>query len=295
MAWWSPDSREINYLDGSSGELASVTSVGLDGTGPHPLYEGLPNFLSASDQYQVSWRSNTASVLRLADKVSWSLTMNAWPSISPGGQWLLWQYSDADNVPNFATPSAEVWIARLNGGVAQLLMKQPAGALYWLDDDRFLSATREDKPDTTDVYDLSIHTISTGQNDPLTKLKNLRGLSVAPGGKSIMYYTPFLDDPHEDGIYLLATKSDAVPVKMPFFGSWRWRDSNSIILIPFDPGQPMSFVLYDVNTSQNRPLTDPKQQPFEIANDDWSVSPDGRYILFWSAKDYALWSVSLTS
>jgi hypothetical protein len=80
---------------------------------------------------------------------------------------------------------------------------------------------------------------------------------------------------------------------MPFFGTWRWRDSTSVIYIPFTPGLPMSFVLYDIARQQTRPLTEPSVQPFEIANDDWEISPDGHAVVFWSATDYALWLTTL--
>ena len=36
-------------------------------------------------------------------------------------------------------------------------------------------------------------------------------------------------------------------------------------------------------------FTDPATQPFTIANGDWSVSPDGREILFQEARDGNLW------
>jgi hypothetical protein len=81
--------------------------------------------------------------------------------------------------------------------------------------------------------------------------------------------------------------------KLPIFGSYRWRDSTSFYFIPFVLGQPMQLHLYDLTTATSLPLTDPAQQSFRIANDDWSVSPDGGAILFWEGSDYTLRVLSL--
>jgi hypothetical protein len=41
------------------------------------------------------------------------------------------------------------------------------------------------------------------------------------------------------------------------------------------------------------PLTDPALTPFKIANDDWQVSPDGRFLSFVSALDHNIWLLKL--
>jgi Tol biopolymer transport system component len=203
---------------------------------------------------------------------------------------MLWQYSTADNVPNYSPPSSEIWIARPDGTEPTLLLQKQAGGFYWLDDDRILLVTREDK---TNISDLDIYTISTKSTARLIRVMNLRNMSIAPGGRSLMYYAPFQENPSNSGIYVLESTPGATPVKMPFFGSWRWRDSNSVFYIPFTPGKPMTFAVYDITTRQNRSLTDASAEPFEIANDDWQVAPDGRAIVFWSATDSALWLATL--
>ncbi len=290
LPWWSADSGSVRYLDSPSGQLAKVISVGLDGRLPEKIADAPPGLPSADGKYEVLWQNNSAAVTRLADDVTWTMTTGAWPTISPGSMWLLWQYSSADNVPNYAPPSSEVWIARLDGTEPTLLLQKQAGSVYWLDDNRILLVTRENK---TNIYDLDIFTISTKTTEPLLKVENLRNLSVAPGGHSLMYYAPFQDIPSTSGIYRVDTTSGAKPTRVPFFGTWRWRDSTSVIYIPFTPGLSMSLVLYDFARQQSRPLTDPSVQPFEIANDDWEVAPDGHAVVFWSAKDYALWLTTL--
>src|SRR5437763_17010107 len=94
-----------------------------------------------------------------------------------------------------------------------------------------------------------------------------------------MYYAPFQDNRAESGIYLLERTPGRTPRLLPFFGSWRWRDSHSIIYIPYEPGKPMSFVEHDVVGGQSRRLSDPAKHLFEITNDDCTISPHGRYMM----------------
>jgi hypothetical protein len=111
----------------------------------------------------------------------------------------------------------------------------------------------------------------------------------------VLFYLAFQSDANANGMYLLDTVEGTGPIKLSWFGTYRWRDSMSIIYVPFAPGQPFQFRLYDIITSEDRLLTEPAAQPFNIANDDWSVAPDGKHLLFWSADDFALWTVRLAT
>jgi hypothetical protein len=107
----------------------------------------------------------------------------------------------------------------------------------------------------------------------------------------------FQDRPEDSGMYNLDlpdTAPDARPVKLPFFGSWRWQSATRLLYIPYEPGKPMTLHLYDLDTGKDRALTDPAAQPFKVLNDDWSVAPDGSAVLYWDAGDRALWLITLT-
>jgi dipeptidyl aminopeptidase/acylaminoacyl peptidase len=119
---------------------------------------------------------------------------------------------------------------------------------------------------------------------------NLRGLSVAPGGERIMFYQAFQKDASANAIYVLNTQADAQPQKLAWFGGWRWRDVGSVYYIPFDPVNGVEVMhYYDLQTGEDRALTDPATTPFTIANGDWSVSPDGQRIAFQNAADGRIW------
>ena len=50
---------------------------------------------------------------------------------------------------------------------------------------------------------------------------------------------------------------------------------------------------YDTATGQSRPVTDPASARLQIANGDWRVSPDGRYVVYVNSEDRNLWLVEL--
>jgi hypothetical protein len=117
--------------------------------------------------------------------------------------------------------------------------------------------------------------------------ERLRGMTIAPGGSRIMFYLAYHDDPALNGTYALEMQPGALAQKLPFFGSWRWRDANGVYYLPFAPASPtQSLHFYDLTTGEDRILAD---SSFLVANGDWSVSPDGDQIVFWNANDLALW------
>jgi Tol biopolymer transport system component len=78
------------------------------------------------------------------------------------------------------------------------------------------------------------------------------------------------------------------PQKLPFFGSYRWRDSERLIYIPFDlDATEHNFYEYNVRTGQSHALF-PGGTNLIIANSDWRISPDGSKIAFVAGKDTAL-------
>lgn len=292
-AWWGADSQRVNFWNGVEGQRAAVYSVRLDGSSAgDPDSQGFKH-TSSDGGYQVHWDQGRVTVTRLTDGATWPINSNgAWPRFSPYSSRLLWQRIPADNIPGETPPLTELWVANPDGSDRRLIGTQSGGSVLWLDEDRLLFTRRE--PNSLTIT-LIAHTISTGEQRTLYSAPFLRGMYIAPGGQHLMFYLAFQTDPNVNGMYLLDTlRPDAVPVKLPFFGSYRWRDSFSVIYVPYLPGQPMHFRLYNIITGEDRALTSPQTQPVRIANDDWSLSPDGQTILFWNADDYALWTLRLT-
>ncbi len=297
---WSPDGSAVWYWDGPEGSPAAQFSLPISGDGePTPVQVSTapPSLYSADGAYSLRV-SNNRTVIRRPDGSTQEIaTGGAWPQFSPGGRYMLWHRHPADDIPGGIPPLTEIWLANADGTGRQLLGTQQGGSVYWLDDDRILLVEPVGR---TNRSVLSILTLSTRQKARLAELTSLRGLSVAPGGAILLFYLPFQPDPAASGVYGMVTQPGAGPVKLPFFSSYRWRDSKTILYLLYGAegrpelgAGPLSLALYDVTTGEQRRLTDPITMPFNIANDDWHVSPDGRHVVFWSADDSALWLISL--
>lgn len=295
LPWWSPDSRAVRYWDGQGGQLASMWEVGIDaepGTGGK-IADGPPSLLSNDGQWRVEIEQGRVTVVNVATGAQTPLaTGGAWPRHSPGSTRLLWHRHPADDIPGGIPPLTEIWIANADGTGRALLGTQQGGRVYWLDDERLLMV--EPVGRASNESTLSIYTLSSRRKEQLATFKNLRGLSIAPGGQVLLFYLPFQDDPNASGVYGMLAQPGAVPVRLPFFGSYRWRDSKSILYLLYAGGGQMALAQYDITTGEQRQLTDPATQPFSIVNDDWTVSPDGKKVVFWSGTDSAIYVIRLT-
>jgi hypothetical protein len=294
QAWWMPDGNTLRFWDGPEGQLANIFAVNVEtgvGSAPQLIGGNVYTRPSPDGRYEIGYDNGRVAVRRLADGQVWDIDTNgAYPRFSPGGIRLLWTRNLGDSVPGAPPPRSEIWIANVDGSARTLIRPQQGGSVAWLDDDRLMLSTREPNSRITTI---SIYTISTEQTVRLISADNMRGVSISPGGRHLLYYLAWQPNPETNGMYLLDTATGTSAIKLPFFGGYRWRDSISLVYIPYAPNAAMKFVLYDIITGQSRDLTDPAIQQFTIANDDWSISPDGRHIAFWSGTDYALYALKI--
>ncbi|MBX3086574.1 MAG: peptidoglycan DD-metalloendopeptidase family protein [Anaerolineae bacterium] len=284
-AWWAPDSQSIRYWDGPDGQPAQIFAQSINGGDPQ-VFDTSYQIRSADDRYKLVMTSGRVSIF-MPDGAEVPLsTGGAFPQFSPSIQRLLWHRYPADDIPGSTPPATEVWISGLDGSNRQLLKVQQGGSVYWLDEDRVLLSEPIGR---ANKFRLSLFTISTQTLETmLPEAGYMRALAVAPGGKYVLIYAPFQQDPTNSGMYLLQTVANTAAVRLPLFGSYRWRDSNSFFYLPYLPDQRTYVMLYDITTGQSTAVTDANKQPIRVTNDDWSVSPDGMSILYWDGSDYTL-------
>lgn len=284
-AWWNPtDPTRLYTIDGSANQRAAIYEWNAASGEPVSVTGQAPPPLTSPDGTHIITRENDSVVIRrTGDGAAWTVnTENELPSISTDNSRILWQITrDAVNVAQ-SEPQNELWIADINGGNANLIVAQPNTSARWLDDSRVLISVRNRQNTLLAVFDAG-----DGSSYVLGSWDRLRGLSIAPGGDSILFYLTYNDDPALDGIYHLPVEQGAAAQKLDWFGSWCWRDANSVYYLPFNGGQaPHTLWYYDLTTGENRQLV---EEPFLVANGDWSVSPDGQRIAFWNANDLTLW------
>jgi hypothetical protein len=281
--WWAPTSDAIYFLDAPlpDEEIAVVRRVDLS-TGISKVIQLAPPSIDSLDgRYQVQVRDGATTLLELGTNKRRPLpTRGAYPRFSPASTRLLWHIRPADDIPGEIPPLTEIWIAEVATGDARLVRLQQGGGVRWLDEDRLLvfeTALR------TQQVQLSVLTLSTGLVEPLVSLPTMRSLSVAPGGKLLMYYVMLQPEPTANGVFLIETKAGATPRRLPFFGGWRWRDSQNVLYLPFGV-RPMRLYSYNVLTGVDQPLGD-VDPVLDIAAGEWDVSVDGNKLWYVSSTD----------
>ncbi len=291
-AWWSPDGQSMRFWDGPDGQRAVTRIVSVAEGTPEQQDTGFYRLFSPDGQYQIQWEPSQSSlVVRGPNGAIYPIKSDgAWPRFSPGSSRLLWQHLYGDVVPGSSVPRGEIWVSNVDGSGRTLIATMQGSSVHWLDDNRILISQRVP---ATNVYKLSITSLADRSNVPLITATNLRSLTVAPGGGHVVYYLPYQTDASASGIYLLETRSGATPQKLPFFGGWNWRDSSTLLFIPFRPGQAMTLHAYDITSGADTDIAG-ANAGFQVANGDWSVSPDGRFVAYWKADQYAIWLLRLS-
>ncbi|HRE46778.1 MAG TPA: M23 family metallopeptidase [Aggregatilineales bacterium] len=291
-ARWTADSSAITFYDGVDGQLANLIAVNVTGdTTPRPIKDGRYRQTSPDGTLELVYITERTSMIRLADKQETPLaTGGAIPAFSPSGSRLLWQRFPADNIPGGIPPLTEVWISRSDGEGRTLLRTQNGGSVAWLDDERLLVIEPIER---TNRRTLNVFTLATKKMEAIITIRDLRSVQIAPGGAVLLFYAPFQDDANASGVYGIAARGGAPAVKLPFIGSYRWRDSETVLFLPYEGENQGVLMAFSVTTGIVRALTNPAVKRIRVLNDQWTVSPDGGRVVYWNADDSALWVITL--
>jgi Tol biopolymer transport system component len=226
---------------------------------------------------------------------SWTLdTGGNWPRFSPDGRRILWVATDREGP--YDERQSDVWLADLVGNNQHLLFTTFGGrTAEWLPDSNRILMIGRDQPGQEEQT-LFIYDVDRAQRTNLYTHKQLRGGDISPGGSWVIYFLAFADNPAENGLWVInTTDTTRRRLEVPNFGSYRWRDDETLFYIPFreTPEASMELWAVEVTTGQSERLTNPDTFFFSISNGDWEVSPDGRSVVFLNNADQNLWLISL--
>jgi Tol biopolymer transport system component len=226
---------------------------------------------------------------------SWTLdTGGNWPRFSPDGRRILWVATDREGP--YDERQSDVWLADLAGNNQHLLFTTFGGrTAEWLPDSNRVLMIGRDQPGHEEQT-LFIYDVDRAQRTNLYTHKQLRGGDISPGGSWVVYFLAFADNPTENGLWVInTTDTTRRRLEVPNFGSYRWRDDETLFYIPFreTPEASMELWAVEVTTGQSERLTNPDTFFFSISNGDWEVSPDGRSVVFLNNADQNLWLISL--
>jgi len=299
--FWSGDAARVQFIDKPNG-AASVGIYGVTVAQP----EAAPVLVSeriedslAVGQYRVETTERTTTIVRLADGERWAVPAAGRNVVFSADQArIAWTVSDDDLPPDQQVTA--VWVANVDGSDAKQVATLRRGGLSgWIGDSALLVNGRE-SADARDQV-LWALALTDGSLRELARAERLRSPLLSPSGRWVVYYTTFDADPARNGLWLAGTDAGAgAPVLLPreLFGSYQWRAcagcDETLLVIPFRP-EATFHELWEVEpaTLDARPLTDPAVTPFKIANGDWRVSPDGRYMAFVESADRNVWVLNL--
>ena len=293
---WSADGRSLLFIDrpdlnGATG-IWSVSPV-RPGEAPQLVTEDIARY-SDGMAYRFERSGDTTEVIRLADDQRWQLpTASGSILISPDGQRTAWQESPPDSVPS-ERRTARVWGLDLAGGEPREVATLPRGGLSgWLANDTLLLRGRDSlSADDEVLWALSL---ADGERREIARGTRLRGELPSPDGRWVAYYVTQQEDPAANGLWLAGVDGGA-PRRLDdaLFGAYAWRDTGRLLIVPLDASAPTHrLVELDAATLAVRELVDSAVTPFTIANGDWTVSPDGRYVAFVEQRDKAIWVLEL--
>jgi len=288
--YWSEDSTSVRFIDRPSAQAATgIWGVDLDqpDAGPQLVTDRLGVY--SPDGKLVAYpnrKTGTAIIERLADGETWEIdTQGSSVSFTPDSRSIMWAESD-DNAPRDSRLQT-LWMADVNGGNARTVFgARRTNVVTWLSDDELLMSQSFPRSTATRLFTLSL---ADGTQTDLMEMPRTRGTAFSPDKRYLVYYVSLETDAEENGIWLLDLQNPTqVPEKLPFFGTYRWRDNQNLAYIPFDPNATEhNFFEYNVVSGQTRNLF-PGGTGLTVANNDWRISPDGSKIALVAAKDTEL-------
>lgn len=293
--FWRADGQAVRFLDRPTDAMpAGYYEVALSVTEPALIGDLVTETLGywtlndrfylipAADGYTIVDNTNGASYR--TEGIG-----NNRPNLSPDGTRLGYQITDQNQDIPFNERFASLYTADLGGANPQLVLEGKGTSFSgWLSNDMWLLSVIN--PENPEERILSRYRLSDGATMELARGTRIQGTSASPDGQYIAYYVTLdRQHPERNGYWLTNTETGETRA-LPFVGAYRWRDADSIVVIPFEP-EATSFRLqeYEVADSTLRDLTDPATVPFLIHNNDWALSPDGNRIVFVNAADRNLW------
>ncbi len=280
-AFWDANSGLLTAIDGVPDQRATLMQWSAEsGIWTGPSGSTPPPYTSPDESHTVTRDdSGLTLITRLADGASWTVdTQGAWPALSTDNQQIMWTITPASDPT--VTPITEIWISNSDGTNPHGIAAAEGSYAQWLDEHRLLIGRRDIVTTTLGIYDTR-----SGEAYGLGQWNWLRGLSVAPGGGRLLFYTVW---EAENGLYTIATEPGAQAQKLPWFGGWRWRDENTVYLAPLDAAAATTnLLLADLTTGEVIPVA--TDVSFLIANGDWAVSSDGLRLALFNVLDETTW------
>lgn len=294
--FWSPDGKQVRYIDRPPGGKLGIYGVAVAeaSKGPSLVSERVEDSRITGD-YRVETNKTVTTVFRLSDGKQWRVpAQGRTVAFSPDYKRIAWRIAD-ENLPPERQVGA-IWVAATDGTGAKRVASLPRGSLVgWISNETLLVSGYDPKsPKEQVLWSLAL---GNGQLKELVRSERLRGALLSPLGRWIVYYIAF-NPGGGNGLYLVSAQGgEPKPLPREAFGAYQWRpgsEQDRLLIVPFRPeAKYHELWQLDPESLKMMPLISASQTPFKIANNDWRVSPDGRYITYVESADRNIWVLEL--
>ena len=292
---WSPDSRQVLFIDRPSADgPAGIYALDIiTGAIKSPQLIGRIGIYSA-DRSLVAYPGNSGTIVeRPATGDQWTLGNVGQVTFAPDNLRLAWT-DDPDTTSPYDRRRSDIYVANLDGtGATRIARVYGGGLAGWLPGgSRIMVQGRPSlgvQERTLTVFDLA-----TGSATHLVTAERISGVSASKDASWVAYYIAFDEAKSRSGIWVQRTDGSGAR-KLELWGAYQWRDDSHLLVIPMRKPGEVAFEIWEVDAASgaSRKLTDASTTPLQVLNGDWRVSPDGRYIVYVSSVDRNLWLLSL--
>jgi hypothetical protein len=291
-AFWSADSQEVRFLARPEPtQPASIYAVPRSG-GPAKLVRREPAFFSPDGAFTMTVSGEDVVLVRSADARRWTVTTGGrGVQFSHADRYVAWTES-SDAYTNLNLIQRTIWIYDLETGLSSSPVKIVGGGfLGWTQDDQaILVGGGMVTGGPRGVWQVGL---DGGDPELLFEAQDIQGPLISPRGGWLAFFVAFGSQTERNGLWVMQT-SGGQARRLDLFGSYRWRGEGQLLVVPLDLDQAGDALWqYSVQDESLRRLFGSGEAPFEVADNDWSVSPDGTTIAFRSSLDLNLWTLAL--
>jgi Tol biopolymer transport system component len=286
--FWSADGSQVRYIDRpSSGQPSGIWGVNLSG--------GAPTFVTARlgiyspNETLVAYPESSQTYIERVGGERWVVANGGRAVIfSPDSRSIAWQV--ANSPVNFDTRQVVIWVASVDGSGAHKVATLAGGGLAgWFPDSQRLLVTSR-MANATQVQALNL---ADGSLTLIAAGARIQGLSLSPLGGWAVFGIAFSGDASIDGLWMAPTTGGPAR-RLADYGACAWRAEGRLLLIPLEATARSNRLIEVAAVSgKQRMLTDPALTPFQIADGNWSLSPDGSHLAFVSSADHNIWVMDL--
>ena len=296
MPSWSPDSKQVLFIDRPTAAEASMYAVEIDQPGepsqtPQPAG---PVGIYSPDRSLVAYPVDVRTVVeKLSTGDRWVMPNNGQAvEFSPDNRRVAWEaeaisgpYDERQNDIFMANYDGtdEVKVTRVYGG----------GFVGWLP--RGLSILFMGRP-SLNTHDRTLTALDLRTNEAvdLVTAERIAGVGISAKGSWVSYFISFNADDERNGIWVQRTDGTGAR-QLDMWGAYQWRDDSHLLVIRARTSADDGFEVWEVDaaTGEKQKLTDGAVTPLNILNGDWRVSPDGKTIVFVNSADRNLWLLEL--